>query len=344
MPTLSLQSCLLLTALALTAAPLQAAVLHVPAEYSTIQGAVNAARAGDTVRVASGVYCGARVQKPVRLLGQNGPVIVGCPDGPVLGNGLRVGFLIEGGRGNSGPGSVRIAGFAFDGRRISNDDTAPLALGVLGRFANDVVVDHDEFFGTVQAITNTGGDRWLIAHNQIRQLSLLDCTGACAGGIGIVVQVAQSGLALAGGSGALANRPEHNRVVENVVEGLVPRDLDVFPMIGILVLSADDTVVERNTIVFPKEVGASAAGEGVRVTHRCCGGYSELLPGARNTRILDNDGRGSELSIVVEGNGGENTDGLLASGNMGGQILPGDGPEAPLRFTARSADNIQPVQ
>lgn len=344
MATWSLRSCLLLAGLELTPVPGAAAVLRVPTDYSTIQAAVNAARSGDTVRVAAGTYCGARVRKAVRLLGQNGPVIVGCADGPMLSDGLRAGFLLEDARANSDAGPLRISGFVFDGRRIGNDNVQPLALGILGRVVSDVVVDHDEFFGTVQAITNTGGDRWLIAHNRIHELSLLDCTGSCAGGIGIVIQVAQGGLAVPGGAGVLANRPEHNRIVGNLVEGLVPRGLDAFSMIGILVLSADDTLVEHNTVVLPKERGAAASGEGVRVTHRCCGGYTDLLPGARNTRILGNDGTGSGLSILVEGHAGENTEGLLTIDNPGSQVVPGDDAESPLHFADRPEDNLQPLQ
>lgn len=47
----------ILAALTLAAVSLaQAAVIHVPGDYSTIQAAINAASPGDTVQVAAGIY------------------------------------------------------------------------------------------------------------------------------------------------------------------------------------------------------------------------------------------------------------------------------------------------
>ena len=53
---------------ALTALPqsASAAVRRVPAQYPTIQAAVDAAGAGDIIDVAAGRYCGARVDRQLR--------------------------------------------------------------------------------------------------------------------------------------------------------------------------------------------------------------------------------------------------------------------------------------
>src|SRR5689334_19264351 len=49
-------------------------VRHVPAEYSTIQAAVNACQNGDTVLVANGTYTGADLMgKAITVRSENGP-------------------------------------------------------------------------------------------------------------------------------------------------------------------------------------------------------------------------------------------------------------------------------
>ena len=198
-------------------------VRRVPERYRTIQAAVDASSAGDVVDVAPGSYCGATVTTAVTLLGHGRATIVGCPDGPTISDELRAGFYLPGADGVSAASGTRIEGFTFDGSGIAADNLDPLALGVFARFANGVHVEDNVFLGTVQAITNTAGDGWFIAHNRIEGLALFDCTGAlCAGGDGIVIQLARDTIAAAGGPGAPVNRPEHNIVLGNQVTGADP--------------------------------------------------------------------------------------------------------------------------
>jgi hypothetical protein len=86
-----------------TAQKPQSRVHHVPSEYPTIQAAVDAASAGDTVRVKQGVYFeNLRLKSGIRLLG-NGAEIT------VLDGGGRPGWLVD----FSGATDVVIAGFTF---------------------------------------------------------------------------------------------------------------------------------------------------------------------------------------------------------------------------------------
>jgi nitrous oxidase accessory protein NosD len=312
--------CGLLTSAASAA---HARVRRVPERYPTIQAAIDASSAGDVVDVAPGSYCGATVTTAVTLLGHGCATIVGCPEGPTISGELRAGFYLAGADGASAASGTRIDGFTFDGRGIAADNLEPLALGVFARFAGNVRVEDNVFLGTVQAITNTAGDGWYIAHNRIEGLTLFDCTGAlCAGGDGIVIQLAPEAIAAAGGPGAPVNRPEHNVVVGNRVSGAIPDGFDAFSMAGIFVFAADDTAVEHNDVSIPDNPTADAAGDGVLISNMCCG-EPAVLPGARRTLVLFNDGRDSQFGVVVEGTGGDNTGGLVLFGNSGPVLVEG---------------------
>jgi nitrous oxidase accessory protein NosD len=313
--------CGLLTSAASAA---HARVRRVPERYRTIQAAVDASGAGDVVDVAPGSYCGATVTTAVTLLGHGRATIVGCPDGPTISDELRAGFYLPGADGVSAASGTRIEGFTFDGSGIAADNLDPLALGVFARFANGVRLEDNVFLGTVQAITNTAGDGWFIARNRIEGLTLFDCTGAlCAGGDGIVIQLAHDTIAAAGGPGAPVNRPEHNIVLGNQVTGSVPDGFADFSMAGIFVFAADDTLIERNRVSIPDNPAADATGDGVLVSNVCCG-EAPLLPGARRTTVIFNDGQQSQFGVVVEGTGGDNTGGLALFGNSGPLLIEGN--------------------
>jgi hypothetical protein len=308
----------------------EAGILRVPDEFATIQAAVDAAAAGDIVDVGPGSHCGATIDKPVTLVGRGRATIVGCADGPVLSNGVRAGFRLPGADGASAASGTRIEGFVFDGRGISGDNLAPLGVAVIAGFANDVRVEHNVVLGTVQAITNTAGDRWVIAHNRIEGLTVFDCTGAlCGGGDGIVIQLARDGGDAPGGPGAPVNRPESNLVFDNLVTGAIPDGFGVFSIVGVFLFDADGTVVTRNRLAIPDNPAADAIGQGVLVSDVCCG-EAPLLPGARNTVITFNDGRDSQIGVEIDGTGGENTGGLVLFRNAGPVVVEGtvvdDGP------------------
>jgi hypothetical protein len=259
----------------------------------------------------------------VTLEGRGRPRIIGCDTGPTVTTGTRVGFFLPGSKGvNPASGSV-IRGFVFEGRGISNTNLAPLAFGVFARFASEVEVISNSFRGTVQAITNTAGDRWLIAHNRISELTLFDCTVRCSGGDGIVLGIATGALAAAGGTAAALNRADGNVILHNVIAGGAPDGFGRFSMAGILLLSADHTTVLYNRLRLRDNPSADSVGQGILVSHICCGLASGFLPGSRNTTLGFNDGRKSEKAIVVEGTGGTNTEGLVLMHNRGTSVIEG---------------------
>lgn len=317
---LSLVCCCVLV---LSSSPGHAALRRVPAQYPTIQAAIDAAQDGDKIRVSRGEYCGATITKRVTLEGRGKPRIVGCDTGPTITPGTRAGFFLPGSKGvNAASGSV-IRGFVFEGRGISNTNLAPLAFGIFARFASEVEVLNNSFRGTVQAITNTAGDRWLIAHNRITELTLFDCTVRCSGGDGIVLGIATGALAAPGGAAAALNRAEGNTILHNSIEGRAPDGFSRFSMAGILLLSADHTTVLYNRLRLRDNPAADAVGQGILVTDICCGLPSGFSPGSRNTTLAFNDGRKSEKGIVVEGTGGANTEGLVLQRNRGTTVVEG---------------------
>lgn len=310
------------SAASLSAATASAATRRVPSQYPTIQAAIDVADPGDRIRVDRGRYCGATLTKPVRLEGRGRPRIVGCSTSPNVTPGLRAGFFLPGSEGKNPASGSQIRGFLFDGEGVSNANLAPLSFGVFARYASDVVIEQNRFVGTVQAITNTGGDRWLIQHNRIDGLTLLDCTSHCTGGDGIVIALGRT-LAAIGGDAEPLNRPEDNIVADNVVSGSPPDGFSTFSMVGVLLLSADHTSVISNRLLLPDNPSADSKGQGIVVSNTCCGLTSGFLPGSRFTTLAENDARRSEVGIVVDGSGGTNTLGLFLHRNRGTIVVEG---------------------
>jgi hypothetical protein len=296
------------------AAPAWGKTWKVPRDYPTIQGAVDAAAAGDEIEVGKGRHCGATINKRLSLTAsRHGDVtIVGCATSPIIGPGLRVGFLLPGAPGAGTASGSKIRGFDFDGKGVSSRNLNPLAFGVFARFNDEVVVEDNDFCGTAQAITNTAGDRWSISDNEIDDLTLFDCSSAalCGGGVGIAVQLASAAIGAPGGAGNPLNRPEANAVVENQIEGRAPHGFAAFGMDGIFVFAADGIdLVENHTQI---KAGASGTnlGVGILVSNTCCADPTEQLPGARYISLIKNRDHSSD-GIVVEGSGGANTQGLV---------------------------------
>jgi hypothetical protein len=108
-------------ALALASAiPGSAAVLHVPADYSTIQAAVDAAASGDTIQIAPGVYTNqvVIVNKNLTLSGSPGAILRATPDMQET--------LLSAANANGDPllgifkSDVVVSGLTFEGERMGD--------------------------------------------------------------------------------------------------------------------------------------------------------------------------------------------------------------------------------
>lgn len=154
------------------------------AGYTTIQGAVDDAVAGDEIKVCSGEYAGALVDKQVTITGAGDVVING---GPAHSSGLIQGFRFLTGS---------------DGSEISHLTFAVDLVIMNGEAVDDVSIHHNTFLNAIQAVSDWRGNGWNISHNKI-----VDLRTQCGGGIGILVGDYSGGTV------------EGNVVSHNTIEG-----------------------------------------------------------------------------------------------------------------------------
>ena len=291
--------------------------IRVPDDYPTIQVAVNNARAGDTIRVGAGRWCGARIAKPLNLIG-DGATIIGCPPGSPgpVGNAFKTGFRVD--RGGSG---TTIERFDFDGQGFSDTNRAPLARGIVtSQLTNDVTIDANRFLGGIFGVIVNNGKNVKVTHNVFVGFTILnDGTGGAA--------IFDQGAAPTG------NVIAYNEISTTVRPGSFPswvNEADV-PYAGIVVSGQNGTAIANNRIAI-KPNGASQGGAGIIATDSVFG-FKTV-----NLAITNNDGRGSAYSVIVtrdlDGDTG-NTVGAFIKGNFGINLIN----EASSNVTNRSTRN-----
>lgn len=145
----------------------QAAVIMVPDDQPTIQAAVNAANplGGDTIMVGAGNWAGAKVDRPVEIMGTEGSYITSGVLFPAYP-------YSAGPPWNSATAAFYIQGHQADGTKISQftincSMSNGLLLGVIARAVDNVVVDHLAITNPLQGIVSAGGKGWTISHNTI---------------------------------------------------------------------------------------------------------------------------------------------------------------------------------
>ena len=279
----------------------------VPQDFPTIQDAIDNADPGDIITVGPGDWCGATITKQIELVGVEQPTIIGCPTSPNLAGLLRMGFFLPDG---SATGTV-IRHFHFDGKGISNANFDPLSFAIFSREADNVIVEHNSIHGTVQAITNTDGSGWTVNHNKIKDFSVFACEGTfCGGGVGIVFQDRHT----------TGPRQTDNTAMFNHISGVIPDNFDVFSFAGLLILGAQDgSILQNNKIAISDNPTSDAEGQAIVVTDVCCG-LPTPFSTAINSTIVKNDGRKSEIAVVItldSGGGTGNTVGTFLRGNFG---------------------------
>jgi hypothetical protein len=175
---------LALSAVILFAVPAIAATIHVPGDYASIQEAVNAAVAGDTIEVGQGVFEGAVIQtNDLTLKGKGKKTIITAIPQPFGPNGPKAGFFLPdvGGSGTSG---VKIEGFGFEPYDPDNAPDDGVSFPVFCRNVSRVVVSHIESARSVQGVTFSSSDNCRADHNNFGGVTTYFGSG---GGIGISI-------------------------------------------------------------------------------------------------------------------------------------------------------------
>lgn len=158
----------------LSVAPLTSAtVWQIPADFPTIQEAVDSIDVadGDVIIVGPGSHTGAVIDRPIKIVGEEGAMITtGVPY--KVSSGLKTAFRLD-------PGA--------DGTEIShllipNDVLSSYYFAVFSRGVDEVSIHHLSISNSVQAISNYNGSNWDISHNKI--FGTNDVNG---GGIGIMI-------------------------------------------------------------------------------------------------------------------------------------------------------------
>lgn len=152
----------------LLATSLFASDWRVPADFPTIQAAINSVdvAAGDTIFVGPGNFAGAVLTKGVHIQGVGNAVI---DSGPIHPAGLVQGFRLM-----TGADGATISHLRF---------TVDLAIiPATGHRVHHVTVAHNTIENPIQGISNWLGSGWEITQNDI-----VDLRSRCGGGIGILV-------------------------------------------------------------------------------------------------------------------------------------------------------------
>jgi len=184
--------------------PVSADTLYVgDGGYSTIQAAINAASDGDKILVGSGDWFGAIVDKDIEIRGCEGAVINDGPDHTTL---MRDGFRLV-----AGSSGATISHFTFQGVEL-----AIYGWGTPTVTVDDVTIEHNKIYDTIQGITNWDGDNWIIKHNVIEEIYATN-----GGGIGICFGSRYTDVS--------GNVISHNKIVAHI-----PDDNRTFSVVGIV--------------------------------------------------------------------------------------------------------------
>lgn len=291
-----------------------ASTIQVPENFPNIQAAVNAAAAGDTIRVGPGEWCGARITKRLDLEGEGGATIIGCPagvPGPVniFGGRFRVGFFL-----NTAASGTAIRHFTFDGRGWSATNLAPLAFEIFTSLAfgpaNDVIVEHNQFLGSIFPVSS-GGNGWSIDHNVFDGFTIDSVTGIGGGAMELFNAVSR----------AKSNTVSFNKMTTTAPPGSFPSFVSQIniPFLGVFAGAQDGMVLTNNEMSVALGAGATGAAAGILVSD-----IISFTTGADltsiNSVIVNNDGRRSTLSVVITKDllgGTGNTVNATLRGNFG---------------------------
>jgi hypothetical protein len=241
-------------------------IIRVPADYPTIQGAVDAAGEGDLILVSPGDYAGAVVNKRVTIRGLGQARIVeGVPwmPGSFLSQTAFRLDILAGGDG------AKIIHFT-----IECDEE--FCYGVYSYGADDVTVSRLTINNCFDGIVNYNGNGWQIIHNRIE--------GFPDGGDGIII------------GEYIAREASNNLVAFNrIVDPEVPDNYSTTP--GIILASYYNGMIRENKVVYNRiRLGGYDDACGVELYDGPGGDTGDLS--VIDNQISYNDFRGCSQSFI----------------------------------------------
>lgn len=348
--SISLTLVMLLSFSLISTMPAQAATINVPAQYPTIQAAVNAASPGDTIIVAAGTYeeqIDIGKNLVIQGAGQGNTIIKSpvllslkfstpSPNKPIVyvHNGAQVtiqSLTVDGaGRGN---GNVRFEGIAFyNAGGVVQDITITMvretpisgAQHGVGLYA----FSNDNILRNLTISNNTVSDYQKNGMALSGQGLSVSVKGNTITGSMPTPAIAQNGIQVSYGATGVVHR---NKVDNNWYTG------SGWTSSGILVFESDGVSVEGNNVV------GSQTGISVET-------WDWILPSASNNKIVNNSVNGAKWGIsvvahawlystgnpVADNNKVVNNSVIATNGDTG--IFVGAATDPPTPYTA-SADN-----
>ena len=291
------------------------ATIRVPRDFPTIQLAVDNAKPLDTIRVGPGRWCGATITKALKLVGERGTTIIGCPPGVPgpFGSARKRGFRIA-----AEAAGTSIRHFVFDGNGVSlggdplfiGIEAAKNPFGLTG--ADNLVIDSNEFQGTAYGISLADGKNSQVTHNVFDGFTVVSDG---EGGVAILMY---------GGNGHFKG----NSILYNQITSTVPAgDLSGFswvneadvPLAGIVVSGQDGTIISNNKVSITANAHGDG-GAGIIATDNVSG-LTTI-----NLTITNNDGRGSAYDLIITkdlSGGTGNSVGATIRGNLGTNLING---------------------
>lgn len=297
------------------------------AAFTSIQAAVNAAQAGDVIRVCPGTYPEqVMIEKPLTIRGDNGAVVIPSnvtanASDPATGEAIAAVILVHNTQ------DVAIDGLIVDGSNNGITECAPRFIGMLYQNASGVVahnaVRHIRLAASlpgcqsgnaIEVETSSGGASDVEIHeNSVSDYQKNGITGDEAGtdvsvvgnvvtGIGPTTGAAQNGIQV--GFGA-KGKIEGNSVADNVWSPCVSTSQCAFNATGILVFQSDDVRVSENS------AGTNQVG---------------IFIGGNKGHVLDNTVFNSLvlLGIVLNGNDNEAVRNDVTRSDQAGILIQGD--------------------
>lgn len=314
------------------------------AQYTTIQAAVNAAQAGDIIRVCAGTYIEqVTITTSLTLRADNGVIVIPSSvtqnatdvDGVDAIAGV---FVVDGVQG------VDIEGFIVDGSNSGLSACSPILIGILyqnssGHVRHNAVrhmslgsnpsvngcasgngIVAETTSGSSSSVEATDNSIWDYQRNGITGNDAgtqLTADGNAITGIGPTTGAAQNGIQIGfGAGGTLTN----NTITDNVWSGCTSPTVCTANGTGILIFESNGVIVRNNSLAT-NQVGIYVGGDNSKVAMNTISNSVTLigvaLVGNDNVVVRNTLSHADQAGIYIQGNSNRVTTNEITDASVG---------------------------